>query len=414
MRRLFRCAILALPCLTSCLSGRVILGQAPEQPPRKLKVSKDFGLGMKQFLESQPLTTESPLVSQTIRSGISPDVLVGVRSQLTRQGITFTSGKELPTYFNHLAQYDCSVINDNYVIVTPPTNVRITFPPGTTPSSPIVGPGRSNPDDVFGVKAFWRPALLVTGDHIDVSVEMVPDLAPDHWAVVLQSTAVRANISRSLRATGRLFWRNSLEYPADEVVGTAFMVHKKYALTNGHIVDNFRKDACNNGQEPDIVLGFGGFFDNPKAPDTLVRVKVAYRSSVADFAILELVGNEASTILPLTETKPSLPAPRKVWVCGYPTKDTESMPTDIVDMIFKRPLGTKRLSPGECNTLGDDVCIHDCSTMAGNSGSPVIDLKTGSVLGIHFQGGYRQRNEAVASWRILADANARSLLSSNP
>ena len=45
---------------------------------------------------------------------------------------------------------------------------------------------------------------------------------------------------------------------------------------------------------------------------------------------------------------------------------------------------------------------HDCTTLGGNSGSPVVDLATGKVCGLHFSGGFLRTNYAVP---ILAVSN---------
>ena len=41
------------------------------------------------------------------------------------------------------------------------------------------------------------------------------------------------------------------------------------------------------------------------------------------------------------------------------------------------------------------VFTHDCSTLGGNSGSPIINTNTGSVVGLHFSGRYESANFAV-------------------
>jgi hypothetical protein len=43
----------------------------------------------------------------------------------------------------------------------------------------------------------------------------------------------------------------------------------------------------------------------------------------------------------------------------------------------------------------DDVSLHDCTTLGGNSGSVVLDVKTGEAVGLHFAGLYRESNRAV-------------------
>ena len=39
--------------------------------------------------------------------------------------------------------------------------------------------------------------------------------------------------------------------------------------------------------------------------------------------------------------------------------------------------------------------FHDCSTLGGNSGSPLFSLETGDVVGVHYSGIFMWRNEAV-------------------
>jgi V8-like Glu-specific endopeptidase len=43
----------------------------------------------------------------------------------------------------------------------------------------------------------------------------------------------------------------------------------------------------------------------------------------------------------------------------------------------------------------DDLLLHDCSTVGGSSGSPVIEVVSGKVIGLHYFGETRQHNEAV-------------------
>ena len=46
---------------------------------------------------------------------------------------------------------------------------------------------------------------------------------------------------------------------------------------------------------------------------------------------------------------------------------------------------------------------HDCSTLGGNSGSPVVDLETHQVIGLHFGGRFGVRNYAVPLWMLAGD-----------
>ncbi|MFK7749042.1 MAG: trypsin-like peptidase domain-containing protein, partial [Kordia sp.] len=43
---------------------------------------------------------------------------------------------------------------------------------------------------------------------------------------------------------------------------------------------------------------------------------------------------------------------------------------------------------------------HDCSTWYGNSGSPVVDLNTGEVVGIHYAGAHHKHNRIRSNWAV--------------
>ena len=46
---------------------------------------------------------------------------------------------------------------------------------------------------------------------------------------------------------------------------------------------------------------------------------------------------------------------------------------------------------------------HDSSTLGGNSGSAIIDVETGHVIGLHFAGEYLKANYAVPSFELARD-----------
>jgi endonuclease G len=55
---------------------------------------------------------------------------------------------------------------------------------------------------------------------------------------------------------------------------------------------------------------------------------------------------------------------------------------------------------------GTSSLYHDCSTLGGNSGSPVLSLADASVVALHRDGYFTYRNEAVdgASLGAFVDA----------
>ena len=93
---------------------------------------------------------------------------------------------------------------------------------------------------------------------------------------------------------------------------------------------------------------------------------------------------------------------RKVYVVGYPAWDGRRNDPEAMRRIFAGIYDVKRLQPGTIRTrlvLGSTF-EHDASTLGGNSGSCVVDLETGKVLGLHFAGLYREYNKAVALWKL--------------
>src|ERR1043166_7859384 len=86
---------------------------------------------------------------------------------------------------------------------------------------------------------------------------------------------------------------------------------------------------------------------------------------------------------------------RRIAAIGYPAKDSERNPI-FAPAIFGTNFGVKRAALGEVldGTKSPDV-FHDCSTLGGNSGSPLFSIETGLVVGIHRAGFFMYRNEAV-------------------
>jgi hypothetical protein len=111
-------------------------------------------------------------------------------------------------------------------------------------------------------------------------------------------------------------------------------------------------------------------------------------------------------------------AGRNLYVLGYPAPDYRN-DAALQRSIFGDRYFVKRLQPGAamappenavmrlepCSSGAEphDVMFHDASTLGGNSGSCVVDLESGQVIGLHFAGKYMEYNEAVALWRLVDD-----------
>ncbi|HCU2052994.1 TPA: trypsin-like peptidase domain-containing protein, partial [Pseudomonas aeruginosa] len=85
-----------------------------------------------------------------------------------------------------------------------------------------------------------------------------------------------------------------------------------------------------------------------------------------------------------------------VAVVGYPARDSRNDAGAMED-IFGNIYDVKRFAPGEVVGLPHDAwyLTHDCSTLGGNSGSAVLSIDGGEVVGLHFGGQFRKTNYAV-------------------
>src|SRR5262249_56779824 len=69
---------------------------------------------------------------------------------------------------------------------------------------------------------------------------------------------------------------------------------------------------------------------------------------------------------------------------GYPAEDPRN--PYFVGLLFGASLGVKRVAPGEVTEARGSKLFHDCTTLGGNSGSPVLALDDGGLVGVHTDG----------------------------
>lgn len=85
-----------------------------------------------------------------------------------------------------------------------------------------------------------------------------------------------------------------------------------------------------------------------------------------------------------------------VAVVGYPASDPFRNDRTQMERYFRGLYDVKRFSPGKLRVQGGPSILgHDCTTLGGNSGSPVISLESGKAVGLHFAGQFGVGNSAV-------------------
>jgi endonuclease G len=198
----------------------------------------------------------------------------------------------------------------------------------------------------------------------------------------------RAASARIIYSVGRLD-RTAGPNPQ---IGTGFLVADDLVLTNHHVLSALSHGA--DELEPGMaVIRFYQEFEGPEPVPACRILKVVAVHPTLDVALLQVEMPDVRPALAF-ETAP-LPANLMVATIGYPFKDSRN--PLFVEAIYQNKYGVKRGAVGELVDRKTPVIAHDCSTLGGNSGSPLLSLDTAAVVGVHFTGEFMYRNGAVAA-----------------
>ncbi|MFV2121404.1 trypsin-like serine peptidase [Streptomyces sp. Act-28] len=264
-------------------------------------------------------------------------------------------------------------------------------------------------DESFGMEAIvlleGRPAILVRDADFPAQ--------EGDWAVLdTQRAAIRETLARVGRVdvSGHV----SLDW-----VGTAFPVGADVVMTNRHVALEFAQDDGSArwtfrpglGAALDLGREYGAPPDAGGPAYALTEVVGIHRD--VDMALLRIApapgGRPLPTPLAVAADAPADLPGHPVYVVGHPAWDGRRNEPEAMRRIFMDVYNVKRLQPGTANGLlaERNVLTHDCSTLGGNSGSPVLDLSDHRVLGLHFGGRYGFGNYAVPLWSMLDDPLVR-------
>jgi endonuclease G len=250
------------------------------------------------------------------------------------------------------------------------------------------------------VRRFGRPVLLIRNDTFEVP-------ASDTWKAILYP--YKSKLDGAIPSVGRV----ELVSSVPPYLGTAWMISKDIAITNRHVALEFARRQ-NGGWD---------FRRNPVGQKA--RVRVDFKEEYSQTNALEVEVEEILFVSELQDTEPDLafirlkstgprplppPLPlydgtmrvsQKIAVIGYPAEDPRNGAADQA-RIFANIFDVKRLAPGEITGVADGLAFtHDCTTLGGNSGSVVLDVETGTAIGLHFAGEYLLNNYAVRASTVL-------------
>jgi S1-C subfamily serine protease len=196
-----------------------------------------------------------------------------------------------------------------------------------------------------------------------------------------------------------------IETAAKEPAGTGFLVGDEILVTNRHVLDLISRGT--RKLEPGQArIGFH-YEVRPRGAEDPVPIQqvIAFHEQF-DIALLRV--NRAGgrrPALKIANLGPKLE--QAVVTIGHPFDDPVNNPL-FTRTIFGGSWGIKRAAPGEVIAEMPFMIGHDCSTLGGNSGSPLVSMESAEVIGLHFGGGFLWRNEAIICTELSKFVNANA------
>ncbi|AKU11638.1 putative protease [Azoarcus sp. CIB] len=223
------------------------------------------------------------------------------------------------------------------------------------------------------------------------------------WKSRLEGAA--SALGRVIPSVGRI---ELAGHPDFSWVGTGWLVHPRYFVTNRHVAEVFARGkgdrfVMQSGPDGDIVASIDLLQEIGRDDTHVFKVKgISYIESrpgldLAFFEVEQIAGTVAKPII-LSASAPTK-NPR-VATIGYPAFDSRIPEPDLMRRIYGDVFDKKRLAPGAITDVDQDRVLHNCTTLGGNSGSVVVDLKSGDALGLHFSGSFLRTNFAVRADRV--------------
>ncbi|WP_299843990.1 DNA/RNA non-specific endonuclease [uncultured Roseovarius sp.] len=252
------------------------------------------------------------------------------------------------------------------------------------------------------IKLVGRPPLVVQNDRVQGKTALDEFFADNIGGKITR-------VEKFLPSVGRIeFMNHDVDWG-----GTGWVIGEDgpdhlLVITNRHVAKfvaerNFRGEAI-FGYGPGNVL-YGARVDFVEevdiGPDAARVFQIEEFTYLADDISADVAIGRIRKIdnmgrispLPLAETDGE--DGETVALVGYPAYDSRNEHQHM-ESYFKGLYDVKRFAPGFL-IKGDELGIlsHDCTSLGGNSGSPLISLDRGVAIGLHFAGRFGVANSAV-------------------
>ncbi len=259
------------------------------------------------------------------------------------------------------------------------------------------------------IQRVGRPPLLIQNDRVQFGTGQDDDLA-DFPA---GTDALITGTEQDIPSVGRIEFLNFRMGWG----GTGWVMREdgndRIIVTNRHVaglvarrtIDGrgvFMRDASQikYGASIDFKEEFEGV---PGTASTFAVADILYLADLTapDVALMRITGHNLPSALPLSPADAAVGD--LVALIGYPAYDDRNNKGDMA-RYFRDLYNVKRYAPGRVQQAlqAGSALTHDCTSLGGNSGSPVIRLSDGAVVGLHFSGEYGVENRAVGASTLRA------------
>jgi len=192
-----------------------------------------------------------------------------------------------------------------------------------------------------------------------------------------------------------------IETGPGDPTGTGFLVGDEVLVTNRHVLDVLSRGTRQLEPGQGRVQFQAEFHPLASEPAAEILGVIAVHDKF-DIALLR-TRPAKRPVLKIASEAPKLE--QTIAAIGHPFDDPVNNPL-FTRTIFGNTWGVKRVAPGEVIAASPSIIGHDCSTLGGNSGSPLVSLDSAEVVGLHFGGGFLWRNEAVDCVELSKFVNA--------
>lgn len=243
---------------------------------------------------------------------------------------------------------------------------------------------------VFGLQQGARPVARIRDNQATTEF-----LGPssESWYQVINEC--KEQINQAIPAVGRVEVNN---HPRPWV-GTGWLMADGIVVTNRHVAEEFAKFDSKTSR----FIFKTGLMSRPVSSD-IDFIEEENRLDSAEHPLTSILwiaptGEADVAFLRVTQAAGGPPLPRPIELAdevvegstiaaiGYPARDPSIRDQKLVISIFGDDVyEKKRLAPGIVKKVEEDYLKHDCSTLGGNSGSVLLDLKTGKAIGLHYGG----------------------------